>query len=121
MINVNDIQEILENNRCFQEQIERLKQGYCELKEKCNKGECDCTHEEYNGMCEENIRLENEINRLKEEYVMLQNASDEVEDKLQARIDKVTDYIKDVLNSTWIDERECLKRALKIIQGSDKE
>ena len=28
-------------------EIERLKKGYCELKEKCNNGECDCAREEY--------------------------------------------------------------------------
>ena len=49
-------------------EIERLKQGYCPIKEKCNKGECDCTNEEYNQMCEENTKLDLEIERLKEEY-----------------------------------------------------
>ena len=34
----------------MKKEIERLKQGYCELKEKCNKGECDCTNEEYDNM-----------------------------------------------------------------------
>ena len=46
------------------EEIERLEQGYCELKEKCNKSECDCTHEEYNNMCEANIKMDLEIERL---------------------------------------------------------
>ena len=45
-------------------EIADLEKGYCELKEKCNKGECDCTHEEYNGMCEENIKMDLEIERL---------------------------------------------------------
>ena len=44
--------------------IADLEKGYCELKEKCNKGECDCTHEEYNNMCEENIKMDLEIERL---------------------------------------------------------
>ena len=61
------------------EEIERLKQGYCELKEKCNKGECDCTNEEYNGMCEANIELNLEIERLhsiiKEVRELLQKAN----------------------------------------------
>lgn len=46
-------------------EIERLNKGYCPIKEKCNKGECDCTNEEYNQMCEENIKLDLEIERLK--------------------------------------------------------
>lgn len=37
-------------------EIERLKNGYCELKVKCNNGECDCTNEEYDGMVQANIR-----------------------------------------------------------------
>lgn len=45
-------------------EIERLNKGYCPIKEKCNKGECDCTNEEYNQMCEENMKLDLEIERL---------------------------------------------------------
>lgn len=45
-------------------EIEKLNRGYCPIKEKCNKGECDCTNEEYNQMCEENIKLNLEIERL---------------------------------------------------------
>lgn len=50
---------------CKNKEIERLKKGYCPIKEKCNKGECDCTNEEYNQMCEENIKLDLEIERLR--------------------------------------------------------
>ncbi len=45
-------------------EIERLKNGYCELKEKCNNGECDCTNEEYDGMAERNMKLSLEVERL---------------------------------------------------------
>ena len=45
-------------------EIERLKNGYCELKVKCNNGECDCTNEEYDGMVEGNMKLSLEVERL---------------------------------------------------------
>ena len=91
-----------------EQEIERLKQGYCELKEKCNKGECDCTHEEYNGMCEENIKMDLEIQRLKEEYVMLQNASDEVEEEKDKEIERLNSIIKEV--------REYIKENMSYIE-----
>ncbi len=37
---------------------ERLKEGYCELKVKCNNGECDCSYEEYHDMCEKNMEMD---------------------------------------------------------------
>lgn len=40
----------------LQEENERLKNGYCELKVKCNNGECDCTNEEYDSMVQANMR-----------------------------------------------------------------
>ena len=55
----------------IEDKIERLKQGYCELKEKCNKGELDCTHEEYNIMANKNMELSNEIERLNNEIKTL--------------------------------------------------
>ena len=48
----------------LQEENERLKNGYCELKVKCNNGECDCTNEEYDEMVEGNIKLSLEVDRL---------------------------------------------------------
>ena len=55
-----------------------------------------------------------EIKRLKEEYMILQNASDEVEEELQQRIDEA---IK------WFDnaDRRGLNELLDILKGSDKE
>ena len=38
--------------------------------------------------------LEQENKRLREEYTLLQNASDEYEDELQVRINKAIDFIK---------------------------
>ena len=39
--------------------------GYCELKEKCDDGLCDCTNEEYDGMVQSNIKLSLENDKLK--------------------------------------------------------
>lgn len=44
---------------------EKLKNGYCELKVKCNNGECDCTNEEYEGMVQANMKLSLEIDDYK--------------------------------------------------------
>lgn len=67
-----------------------------------------------------------EIKRLKEEYVMLQNASDEVEEELQQRIDKAIEYITTeqlYTNYQWGKSQyvKILKDLLDIIKGVDKE
>lgn len=67
----------------------------------------DRVHEQYD-----------EIKRLKEEYVMLQNASDEVEEELQQRIDKAIEYIK---VCKYNDMGIRYQRIEEILQGSDKE
>lgn len=98
-----DIDKILDDylseyhKRIIKEEIERLNKGYCELKEKCNRGDCDCTKEEYNNMCEANIKLMN-------------------------RIDKAIEYIE---NNNWVLvetlEPIVLKdKILNILKGSDK-
>lgn len=84
------------------EEIERLKQGYCELKEKCNKGECDCTHEEYNNMCEQNIKMDLEIERQKE-----------IIRQLDIKNLELTTIIKEV--------RECIKAEKVIKEGNTLE
>lgn len=48
----------------LQHENEELKEGYCELKVKCNNGICDCSYEEYHDMCEKNM----EMNLLLEDY-----------------------------------------------------
>lgn len=71
---------------------------------------------------EEALRHREEIKRLKEEYVMLQNASDEVEDKLQERIDKAIGYIKGYVEQfngvhPYVDMRYFdLDKLLKILE-----
>lgn len=45
-------------------------------------------------------KKDKEIQRLKEDYMILQNASDEVEEELQQRIDKALNYIDWVWNNT---------------------
>ena len=59
-----------------QEIIDRAEDEHDRLK--------DRLHEQYD-----------EIERLKEEYMILQNASDEVEEELQQRIDKAIEYIEE--------------------------
>lgn len=49
---------------------------------------------EFIDMTHRNTELLEENKRLKEEYMLLSNASDEYEDKLQARIDKAIEYIE---------------------------
>jgi SMC interacting uncharacterized protein involved in chromosome segregation len=60
------------------EEIERLKNGYCKLKVKCNNGECDCTNEEYDTMVEGNMKLSLEVDRLNNIINELEKASDEI-------------------------------------------
>ena len=60
-----DLAKEIENK---DKEIERLKNGYCELKVKCNNGECDCTNEEYDGMVEGNIKLSLELTGFLFEY-----------------------------------------------------
>lgn len=65
------------------------------------------------------LELQEEIKRLKEEYVMLQNASDEVEEELQQRIDKALSYLRDIGN--WLrDDSSYRAKLIDILQGSDK-
>ena len=44
--------------------------------------------------CDYITNLQKENERLKEEYVMLQNASDEYEDELEEKIEKANKYLK---------------------------
>lgn len=67
-----------------------------------------------------NTKLHKEIKRLKEEYMILQNASDEVEEELQQRIDKALSYLRDIGN--WLrDDSSYRAKLIDILQGSDKE
>ena len=69
---------------------------------------------------EDILKADEEIKRLKEEYVMLQNASDEVEEELQQRIDKALSYLRDIGN--WLrDDSSYRAKLIDILQGSDKE
>ena len=43
-------------------EVIRLRNGYCELKVKCNEGVSDCLFEEYEGMAECNMEISNRIN-----------------------------------------------------------
>lgn len=88
--------ELIEELNNKEEEIERLKQGYCELKEKCNKGECDCTHEEYNNMCEENIKMDLEIERLNKDNKDLQSITN-IEMSKSEYLEKENERLKEEL------------------------
>ena len=64
------------------------------------------------------VKEQEEIKRLKEEYIILQNASDEVEEELQQRIDKAIEYIEN--ETTYSDYKE-MDTLINILKGSDKE
>lgn len=72
---------------------------------------------------------EQEIKRLKEEYVMLQNASDEIEEELQQRIDKAIEFINKfnevISKNEYLEKYKNFmiipKELLDILEGSDKE
>ena len=100
--------EYLEKQNVEQKQeIERLKQGYCELKEKCNRGECDCTHEEYDGMCEANMKMYLEIERL--------NAKEE---QLIRKLDDLI-IVGEQVENEWA--KDICKMVIEELKGEDKE
>jgi hypothetical protein len=77
--------------------------------------------EEYELLNEElekkNEELVKENEKLKEEYMILQNASDKVEEELQQRIDKAIEYIEN--ETTYSDYKE-MDTLINILRG-DKE
>ena len=79
------------------------------------------------GIHNENITLKEEIKRLKEEYVILQNASDEVEEEKDKEIERLNSIIKEVreyierylrLNLEAFNTKDLLEKILEIL---DKE
>lgn len=67
------------------------------------------------------LELQEEIKRLKEEYMILQNASDEVEEKLQARIDKAIEYLTKCNYNDLKFTNRTYDILLNILKGVDKE
>lgn len=71
---------------------------------------------------DERDKLIEENKRLKEEYMLLSNSSDEYEDKLQERIDKAIKYIKEtnfwgLYDDTPMQEVLYGEELLKILGG----
>ena len=76
-------------------------------------------------------REEQEIERLKEEYMILQNASDEVEEEKDKEIERLNNIINEL--EKWLDKKEKLtfnlwnkgihevQRKLQELKGSGKE
>ena len=83
-----------------QEIIDRAEDEYDRLK--------DRVHEQYD-----------EIKRLKEDYMILQNASDKVEEELQQRIDKAIEYMERYMFSQ--KENYDYIHLSDILKGVDKE
>ena len=50
------------------------------------------------------LKMQEEIERLKEEYIILQNASDEVEEEKDKEIERLHSIIKEVREYIGIDE-----------------
>lgn len=70
------------------------------------------------------VEQEEEIKRLKEEYMMLQNASDKVEEEKDREIEKlnnITNEIRNAFNDKTILNNMMLVRRIKEIIGADKE
>ena len=89
-------------------EIEKLNKGYCPIKEKCNKGECDCTNEEYNQMCEENIKLDLEIERLKD---IIKEVREYIEENCSERGNEESMWFYRIINADNV---------LNILKGVDK-
>ena len=77
------------------------------------------------------VKKDKEIKRLKEEYVMLQNASDKVEEEKDKEIERLNNIINEL--EKWLDKKEKLtfnswnkgihevQRKLQELKGVDKE
>ena len=69
------------------------------------------------------LKMQDEIKRLKEEYIMLQNASDEVEEEKDKEIERLNSIIKEVrelLSQEWytVLRKRTIRQVLEIL---DKE
>ena len=95
----------------YKEENERLKNGYCELKVKCNNGECDCTNEEYDGMVESNMKLSLEVDRLN-------NIIEELEKHLIAMSKIYEEEYKDIDTS---EHYKSMLNKLKELKGERSE
>ena len=103
-ISPEEIKKILDTINNLQEENETLKNGYCELKVKCNNGECDCTNEEYDEMVESNIKLCNDL------------------DDYKSRCEKAGEMIRFIaFNSERPLTMTELNKVYYILKGSDKD
>ena len=96
-----------------------------EIEQYLQAGDIELRAKDIKILLEEHNNMKQEIKRLKEEYVMLQNASDKVEEELQQRIDKAIEYITTeqlYTNYQWGKSQyeKILKDLLEILKGSDK-
>lgn len=95
----NSWEKVIDTIKELQQENERLNNGYCELKVKCNNGEIDCTHEEYEGMIQANMKGA----LLLEDY--------------KSRCEKAVEYIKNCPKYLW--ENVNTKELLNILNGKE--
>ena len=98
---------------------EKLKNGYCELKIKCNNGECDCTNEEYNGMVQANMKLSLEIDKLTAESTEWENKFYELQEENE-RLKDTMAKIKDLNTMQYLRDDIFKDYLREILQGEDK-
>lgn len=99
-------------NKELKEENKRLKNGYCELKIKCNNGECDCTNEEYDGMLQTNMKLSLEIDKLTAESTEWECKYYELQERIdQIRLDQ-TKKVFDVIAKLIKENETCTYRYL---------
>ena len=96
-----------------------------------DKMKAKCYRLDYNelGLSTLCVEKDKEIQRLKEEYIILQNASDEVEEekdreieRLNNIINKAIEFMNYTFNISSVKEMyEIMNKLEEILQGSDKE
>ena len=107
----------------LQEENERLKNGYCELKVKCNNGECDCTNEEYESMAQANMKG----SLLLEDYKQRnEKAIEFIEEKISSTKGVINDYMyhkehNKILIELLQEDIELYKKELDILKGDKDE
>lgn len=70
-------------------------------------------------IADERDKYARENERLKEEYIMLQNASDEVEDKLQDKINKAIEYMEENEKAFIVSLGTHYYKLLEILRGEE--
>ena len=113
-----DVQKLYDYTIQLQQENQQLKSMICPIYEKCQKGECDCTHEEYDSMCEKNMEMSVELNKYKS---IVKEAIEYIKHSWWLRFDQVYDTSKDLKG--WEVEQlfEILNKIKELEEGVDSE